>query len=292
MSMTELRKLTPSRLRSLGLNERWLQDRIEEDSSILGLGDVQLIRRERIQASGGRLDFLLYDPDQEVRYEVEVMLGSLDESHIIRTIEYWDLERQRYPTYEHRAVIVAEEITARYFNVIRLLNRAVPLIALQLTAFPLAPNEVAIHAIKVLDIYEEAESEDEAAGQSADRRYWEGRASEGALEAMDRLISLVGSHLGAPRVTYNKNHVAMGTTGRNFCWFHPPKASSHCHVRVRVDPDAREERIRLLEETGLYVRPFQRELVTLKLATRDIEAHQALLLDLLRHCAAAAQVAE
>ena len=58
------------------------------------------------------------------------MLGALDESPGIRTIEYWDIERQRYPTYEHRAVIIAEEIPARFFNVIRLLNRAVPLIAL------------------------------------------------------------------------------------------------------------------------------------------------------------------
>ncbi len=38
------------------------------------------------------------------------MLGAVDESHIIRTIEYWDVERQRYPTLQHRAVIVAEEI--------------------------------------------------------------------------------------------------------------------------------------------------------------------------------------
>ena len=55
------------------------------------------------------------------------MLGALDESHIIRTIEYWDVERQRFPTHDHRAVIVAEEITSRFFNVIRLLNRAVPM---------------------------------------------------------------------------------------------------------------------------------------------------------------------
>ena len=31
----------------------------------------------------------------------------MDESHIIRTIEYWDIERRRYPQYEHVAVIVA-----------------------------------------------------------------------------------------------------------------------------------------------------------------------------------------
>jgi len=130
----EIKKAVPTRLRELGLNETWLQNRIEEDPTLLGLGSLQVIRRERQQSSGGRIDFLLYDLEDETRYEVEIMLGSLDESHIIRTIEYWDIERQRYPTYEHRAVIVAEEITARYFNVIRLLNRAVPLIAIQLTA--------------------------------------------------------------------------------------------------------------------------------------------------------------
>ena len=131
----ELKKATPTRLKSLGLDEKWLQDRIEEDTSLLGLGDLHVIKRERTQPSGGRIDFLMSDPESETRFEVEIMLGALDESHIIRTIEYWDVERQRFPTHDHRAVIVAEEITSRFFNVIRLLNRAVPMIALQLNAF-------------------------------------------------------------------------------------------------------------------------------------------------------------
>jgi hypothetical protein len=281
---TEVRKSAPTKLRALGLGEKWLQDRIEEDPSILGLGDVQLIRRERKQSSGGRLDFLFYDPDQETRYAVEVMLGSLDESHIIRTIEYWDVERQRYPTYEHRAVIVAEEITARFFNVIRLLNRSVPLIALQLSAFPVGKDEVILHAIKVLDIYEEAEPEEEEGGEQVDRRYWERRASAEALRALDAVVALVNAEIGPARVTYNKGHVALGTTGRNFCWFHPPRSASHCHVRVRTSADEREAQMASFDDTGLYVRAFQRELVTLKLAVRDMEAHREQLLVLLRRC--------
>ncbi len=62
---------------------------------LLGLGDLQVIKRERIQASGGRIDFLMGDFESDIRYEIEVMLGPVDESHIIRTIEYWDVERQR-----------------------------------------------------------------------------------------------------------------------------------------------------------------------------------------------------
>ena len=52
-----------------------------------------------------------------------------------RTIEYWDIERKRYPQYEHSAVIVAEDITARFLNVISLFNGQIPLMALQMSAF-------------------------------------------------------------------------------------------------------------------------------------------------------------
>jgi hypothetical protein len=280
----EIKRAVPTRLRDLGLNEKWLQDRIEEDPALLGLGNLQVIRRERQQSSGGRIDFLLYDLDDEARYEVEIMLGSLDESHIIRTIEYWDIERQRYPTYEHRAVIVAEEITARYFNVLRLLNRAVPLIAIQLTAIPLSKDEIILHGIKVLDIFEEGEPEDEAAGEQVDRKYWERRASPAALAALDAIIGLVNSDIAPARVTYNKNHVALGTSGSNFCWLHPPKEASHCHLRVKTDPDKREQQIKSFEETSLYVRAFQRKQITLKLSVKDIETHRALVLDLFRQC--------
>ena len=37
---------------------------------------------------------LLQEADGHGRYEVEIQLGASDESHIIRTIEYWDIERK------------------------------------------------------------------------------------------------------------------------------------------------------------------------------------------------------
>lgn len=183
-------------------------------------------------------------------------------------------------------MIVAEEITARFFNVIRLLNRAVPLIALQLSAFPISKDEVIVHAIKVLDIYEEAEPEEEEGGAQVDRRYWERRASAASLQALDAVVALVNAEVGQARVTYNKGHIALGTSGRNFCWFHPPREASHCHVRVRTSADSREEQMRAFDDTGLYVRAFQRELITLKLAVRDIETHREQLVALLRACEA------
>lgn len=73
-------------------NEKWLQDRIEEDPSILGLGDLDPIQREKKKSSGGRIDFLFLNNETETMYETEIQLGATDESHIIRTIEYWDIE--------------------------------------------------------------------------------------------------------------------------------------------------------------------------------------------------------
>src|SRR5215218_6175367 len=107
-------------------NERWVQDRIADDPSILGLGDLVLRDQERAQPRAGRLDLLLQDPETKRRYEVELQLGATDEAHIIRTIEYWDIERKRYPQYDHCAVLVAEDITSRFLNVIALLNGTVP----------------------------------------------------------------------------------------------------------------------------------------------------------------------
>ena len=103
------------------IKEDLIQSFIFDDPSVLGLGDLSPIQREKIQPLGGRLDLLLAD-DDGTRYEVEVQLGATDPSHIIRTLEYWDTERKRYPQYDHCAVIVAEEITGRFMNVISLFN--------------------------------------------------------------------------------------------------------------------------------------------------------------------------
>ncbi|MFQ5432617.1 MAG: hypothetical protein ACE5EN_08940, partial [Nitrospinota bacterium] len=54
------------------LSERWVQDRIAEDPTILGLGEVILKDKERIQPKAERLDFLLQEAETNRRYEVEV----------------------------------------------------------------------------------------------------------------------------------------------------------------------------------------------------------------------------
>src|SRR5580658_5793904 len=127
-------KLEPVSLSSANVTEKMVQEQIADDPSILGLGKLELRDKERVQAHAGRLDLLLQDPETLKRYEVELQLGSTDESHIIRTIEYWDIEKKRYPQYDHCAVLIAEDITSRFLNVLSLFNGFVPLIAVQMQA--------------------------------------------------------------------------------------------------------------------------------------------------------------
>jgi hypothetical protein len=135
--MTALKYVKPQKIslkNNPEINERWVQERLVEDPSLLGLGDVIIKDKERRQPGAGRLDLLLQDSEAEKRYEVEIQLGKTDESHIIRTIEYYDIERKLYPDYDHTAVIIAEDITSRFLNVINLFNGVIPLIAIQIQA--------------------------------------------------------------------------------------------------------------------------------------------------------------
>ena len=277
----ELRRAPPARLRSLGLDERWLQAQIQKDPTLLGLGSLRVVSREKSQPTGGQVDFLMEDsdPDAELRYEVEIMLGALDESHIIRTIEYWDIERQLKQDYDHRAVIVAEEITARFFNVIRLLNRAVPLIALQLSAFRI-DNSVVLQFTKVLDILEETDDED----GEVDRAYWERQSGVTSLAILDKVFAMVQKGFGSARVTYRKNDIALGTSGINFCWLHPRKQTAHCHLRLKTGADEREAILQQLETAGVPATAFQRELITVKLSSKHFDESGDVVLDVFRRC--------
>src|SRR5436309_8623569 len=81
-SPMSLFKLEPISLKNSDtLNEKWVQDQVADDPSLLGLGDLILKDKERIQAGAGRLDLLLQDPETLKRYEVELQLGATDESH-------------------------------------------------------------------------------------------------------------------------------------------------------------------------------------------------------------------
>ena len=229
-------KLTKLSIRSHPeLSERWVQERIAEDPSILGLGDVILKDKERIQAGAGRLDLLLQEADSSRRYEVEIQLGKTDESHIIRTIEYWDIERKRYPQYEHTAVIVAEEITSRFLNVISLFNGTIPLMAIQMSAVQLG-DSVSLAFTTVLDqVRFGLVDEDEEVQEATDRAYWENRRNKATVAMADELLEVVQTLNPRLELKYNKFYIGLATDGQpnNFVIFDPQKNAIRIAPRLQ-----------------------------------------------------------
>lgn len=234
-------------------SEAWLQDRIIEDPTILGLGDLEIRDVERRHPKAGRLDLLLRNPETDERYEIEIMLGTVDESHIIRTIEYWDIERKRYPHYEHIAVIVAENITGRFLNVINLFNGAIPIIAIQLNALQVE-DKIVLTFTKVLDqvILGKEDETETGVMQTVDRSYWENKASKDSVHLVDLCLIILREIDERINIKYSRFYISLTENGRanNYIVFVPKKDFMRVEVLL-TDKDL--WRTRLEEEAFVVV---------------------------------------
>ena len=275
-------KLTKLSIRSHPeLSERWVQERIAEDPSILGLGDVILKDKERLQSGAGRLDLLVQEAEGSRRFEVEVQLGRTDESHIIRTIEYWDIERKRYPQYDHTAVIVAEEITSRFLNVIGLFNGTIPLMAVQMSAVQLR-DAVSLIFTTVLDLVRFGlVDEDEEVHEVTDRAYWEGRGSKATVAMADELLEVLRAFNPDLEFKYNKFYIGLAKDGQpnNFVILRPQKNA------IRVEPRLRktDETEAAVEAAGLDVMDYDNKWgrYRIRLQKGDIKKHAEVLRQIL-----------
>jgi len=265
------------------LNEGWLQERIAKDPSILGLGDLILKDKERLQPRAGRLDLLLQDPDSNKRYEVEVQLGKTDESHIIRTIEYWDLERKRYPQYEHCAVIVAEEVTSRFLNVVNLFNGYIPLIAIQVNAYKLENK----YFLTFTTIFDEIKfgnlEEDEEAREITDRNYWEkDKGTSKTVKIVDEVFELITEMNPGYELKYNKFYIGLAHNNQidNFIIFRAKRNFTRIEVRLKRS-DILEQKI---EDSGLELMDYEKRDGRYRIVLKpgDVEKHKKFLVDLIK----------
>lgn len=269
-------------------SEKWLQDCICEDPSILGLGDVDVVAVEKSLPRSGRLDLLLHDEQLNRRYEVELMLGKTDPSHIIRCIEYWDIERRRYPAYEHVAVLVAEDITSRFLNVMALLAGSIPLIAIRLSALKVG-DQIVLHFTHVLDqmqlrsddAYELGERP-EAGAAKADRSWWEAKVGSATLTICDQILQMVEEASGQPHsMTYRKKLITFvpDDGGSRRIWCVPRKTKVALGVYV-PDPDVWRERF---EELGVEaVARRGNKAILVRMFPGEFEAQKAEVRELIR----------
>jgi hypothetical protein len=262
-------------------NELWLQQRLVDDPTLLGLGDAVVKDIEKRQPGAGRLDLLLADEESDARYEVEIQLGSTDPSHIIRTIEYWDIERRRYPQYDHIAVIVAENVTSRFLNVINLFNGFIPIIAIQIRC--LAVNGIAtVVATRVVDRMVLGDDDDEGAGEPTDRVYWAKKASDISVGIAEAVFALVHELDPDLQLNFRKNYVGLARGGRvdNFMVLYPRK-QNRLIATFRI-PRSEEMDTQLANADLAFEYQGRRSRYRLELAEAVVSDHRELLRDLAR----------
>ena len=204
-------------IRSAGKDEYWLQNLIYENPSILELGELRPFSKERKQSSGGKLDILLTNHKNSDMYEVEVMLGATDPSHIIRTIEYWDIEKRRYPQKQHFPVLVAESFNKRYFNVIQVLSLNVPMIAIQANLLEVGDQQI-INFTKILDIYEEPAKDDEE--NSADSETTWLSSANWTLQIAKELLNIINNGSQELKLNFTKNYLPLINNRGNIYWLY------------------------------------------------------------------------
>lgn len=261
-------------------DEKWVQARIAEDPGLLGLGDLVLKDRERIQPRAGRLD-LLFQDSEKMRYEVEVQLGPTDESHIIRTVEYWDREKKKYTQYDHTAVIIAEDITSRFLNVIGLFNGTIPLIAMQMGAIKIGGN-ISLVFTTVLDQQNFGViDEDEEVQETTDRAYWEHRGSRETVAVADDILDMIHEWDRGFVLKYNKFYIGLAKNDQpnNFVSFRPKKNFLRLEVRLPRSDELNEQ----LENAGLELMEYDKRWgkYRIRLAKSDLEKHRVVLQDIL-----------
>jgi len=102
------------------------------------------------------------------------------------------------------------------------------------------------------------------------------------LGVVDAVRALTPTTNGEPRITYNRYHVALGTSGYNFCWFHPRKATPYCHLHVKVGAEKRQDFIDRLESAGVEASNHSRSGIVVHLRSKDIQEHRELITEIIR----------
>jgi hypothetical protein len=180
-------------------------------------------------------------------FEVELQLGATDETHIIRTIEYWANEKRKWPKRRHTAVLVAEEINSRFFNVVQLLSLAVPIVGIQANMVQVAETR-ALNFSKVIDTYEEPE-EAETQQVPYDENYWI-KNHPGSLECAKWYRSLLEKLYGEVPAKYFEWYISFLVDGVARVWVNRRK-NNRVFIQVKVGENNLQETSQRLIADGV-----------------------------------------
>ena len=156
-----------------------------------------------------------------------------DPSHIIRAIEYWQIEKRNNPDYKHIAVIIAERITSRYFHVLATISQSIPLIAIQMNALKFE-DHIAVAFTTILNIPQAVNAIDvQRVNTPADRAYWEQKAPQ-SMGVVDSIFELMRQMYPDVAFKYNQSYIKPTLAGLagTFMTMRPRKSSVRLTLRI------------------------------------------------------------
>lgn len=259
-------------------DESWLEKQIVEHPEILALDTKKVVRSQVLQKSGGKVDLLLSDEDNEVLYTVELMLGAVDASHIVRTLDYFLREQTRPETVDwtHVAVLVAEDIRgSRFLGVVEYLSKRMPLIVIELSALRVGEN-LTLKSTRIFDGTMEREEEIEQQ-EDCTREYWVKKSSIASIEFVEKFFLILQELAKDLRQTYKKHFIgiAIGNRAENFVSFSPKRD----FVRVRVQISNAADWKKRIGDVGFKVLEGD-ESVRFRIVPQQFEQHRHLLVEL------------
>jgi hypothetical protein len=167
-----------------------------------------------------------------------------------------------------------------------LINRSVPLIAIQLNAWEVG-GVMTLTATKVMDLLPVApDDEEDAPGQGVDRAFWVARSKPESLQLADDLLALIHQATGDASLAlkYNKANMGLARNGipDNFVSIYTRKTSGHIVVECRL-PQSEELSARM-EEAGLDVMRYDKgfRCYVFRVNPNDLVENRELLSDLLQ----------
>jgi len=232
-------------------NESWLEQRVADHPEILGLGKVIVLSQQKRQKDGvGRLDLLLESEDKNTVFVVELMLGPVDSSHIVRTIDYWlDSRKTLKANVECRAVLIGERIVdSRFRSVAEFLTRKMPLLVKEVAALQVG-NMMTVHFTTVFRS-DDLEPRADVLG-SFDRTSWLKKSKE-TVEVAEAVIKMLQRFDDSISANFRQGFIGIRVGNKpvlNFVAFRPFRGKVRFSIRVE---DASPWRKRLAK-SGLQV---------------------------------------
>jgi hypothetical protein len=137
-------------------------------------------------------------------------------------------------------VLIAEDITSRFLNVVSLFNGTLPLIAIQMQALRIGEKVTLVFTTVMDELSRGYIDEDEdAEAAPTDRAYWENRASKATVGLADQLLVLIKGIDPSLELKYNKFYIGLAKDGVpfNFITFRPRKKQLQFEPKIPQSDD-------------------------------------------------------